>query len=151
MPQTQTRTAPAPLPAAVVAAVHGHLQAHLAEPLTVGDLARVAHLRPRQFGARYRASTGQTPRQALWQARMQRAAWWLTQTRAPLAAIAAEVGCADQSHFGVCFKRAYGVTPQQYRDTHPVPVADGLTRLCVAWPGLPAAVQAQIVTLIEGT
>jgi AraC-like DNA-binding protein len=32
-----------------------------------------------------------------------------------IAAIAADTGFADQSHLGRCFRRAFGVTPGQYR------------------------------------
>lgn len=39
----------------------------------------------------------------------------------PVAAVAAETGFSDQSHFGRLFKRAFGVSPGKYRDGQAAP------------------------------
>lgn len=49
---------------------------------------------------------------------MKNAAQFLEQTEMSIMEISQEVGCFDLSHFNKKFKKAYGITPTQYRRTH---------------------------------
>jgi AraC family transcriptional regulator len=65
----------------------------------------------RAFRARYGVSVGEYGRRL----RVEWAAAEIARTDMPLAAVAAEAGFADQSHFTRLFKRYVGTTPARYR------------------------------------
>lgn len=94
--------------------VREHLAARFAEPIALADLERAANLSRfhliRCFAARY----GLPPHAYQVQLRLN-AARELIRAGQPLAHVAADTGFADQSHLGRCFKRAWGVTPGEYR------------------------------------
>lgn len=85
------------------------------ESLTLDDLAEVAGVHPsylaRAFRVQYRCTVGEYLRQL----RIEFACRALSRSDTPLAAIAAEAGFADQSHFTKTFRRITGVTPGQFR------------------------------------
>lgn len=94
--------------------VREHLAARFAEPVSLGELERAAHLSRfhlvRCFAARY----GLPPHAYQVQLRLN-AARDLIRDGRPLAHVAADTGFADQSHLGRWFKRVWGVTPGEYR------------------------------------
>jgi AraC-like DNA-binding protein len=83
--------------------------------LTLAELAADAGVHPvhlaRSFRQRYGVSVGEYVRRL----RLDWAAAQLTTTETPLAAIAADAGFADQSHFTRAFRRHTGLTPGRYR------------------------------------
>lgn len=94
--------------------VDAFMHAHLAEPLSLTELAGVVHLSKHHFLREYRAATGTTPHRALTALRMDRAARLLDAGRAP-GAVAALVGYRSPSRFAERFRRTYGVTPGVYQ------------------------------------
>lgn len=90
------------------------LHAHLAERLTLEQLAAVANLSPFHFLRRFRAHYHATPQQLLMALRLQRAQRLLATGRAPVE-VAADCGLADQAHLTRAFARRYGVTPARYQ------------------------------------
>lgn len=84
-------------------------------PLRMSDLARDAGVHPVHLARVFRKFENRTPGE--YQQRLQvRAACELLRDREwPLAAIAAECGFADQSHFTRIFRRMTGTTPAQFR------------------------------------
>jgi AraC-like DNA-binding protein len=90
------------------------MQARLAEPLTLDELAAAAGLSPFHFLRSFRAAHHATPREMLMALRLLRAKQML---RAGVAAaeVAAAVGLADQAHLTRAFARRYGVTPGRYQ------------------------------------
>lgn len=66
----------------------------------------------------FRGVYGQSPAAYLRQARMNRAAELLAQTRLPVSTIAESVGYLNQSKFASVFKRHFNVTPLEYRRQH---------------------------------
>ena len=95
-------------------AVLDFLHAHLAERLTLEQLAAVAGLSPYHFLRRFRAQYHVTPQQMLMALRLYEAKRLLA-TGLPPAQVAAAAGLADQSHLNRCFVRRYGVTPARYQ------------------------------------
>lgn len=90
------------------------LQAHLAERLTLEQLAAVANLSPFHFLRRFRAHYHATPQQMLMALRLQRAQRLLAD-RTPPAQVAASCGLADQAHLTRAFAQRYGITPARYQ------------------------------------
>jgi AraC family transcriptional regulator len=86
-----------------------------AEPLTNAELAAAAGVHPvhlsREFRRFHRCTIGEYVRQL----RVERACRQLNSTHESLAAIAADAGFSDQSHFSRTFKRLIGMTPAEYR------------------------------------
>ncbi|MEP7453600.1 AraC family transcriptional regulator [Phyllobacterium sp. SB3] len=77
------------------------------------DLAAISHLSRSQFSARFRQAVGRAPMDYLLHWRMVLARRALTQPGVPVAAVAADLGYASESSFGVAFRRVTGTTPRQ--------------------------------------
>jgi transcriptional regulator GlxA family with amidase domain len=92
-----------------------HARSHLANPLTVEELAEVAALSPRQFSRAFRAETGQSPAKAVEQLRLEAARLLLEDTRHSLEAVAQQTGFVDLRRMREAFMRQYGQPPQALR------------------------------------
>ncbi len=90
-------------------------RAHLANPLTVEELAEIAALSPRQFARAFRAETGQTPAKAVEQMRLEAARLMIEETRHPMDQVARECGFVDIRRMREAFMRQYGQPPQTLR------------------------------------
>lgn len=88
---------------------------HLADPLTVDDLAAQAAMSPRTFARQFHAATGTTPLQWLLAERVRRAEELLESTEDTLARIATRCGFGSAQRLRHHFTRAHHVTPHQYR------------------------------------
>jgi transcriptional regulator GlxA family with amidase domain len=85
---------------------------HLREPLTVEQLADVAHLSPRQFSRAFRDETRQSPAKAIEALRVEAARAMLEAGRHSMDAVAAETGFIDTERMRRAFLRAFGQPPQ---------------------------------------
>jgi AraC family transcriptional regulator len=105
------------LPAATVQRIADFARSNLAGNVTLAELAKLAGLSPFHFARSFRKATGTSPHQYLIRLRVERAQELLQQTPGDksLAAIAAEVGFYDQSHFCRHFRRIVGVTPLRFQ------------------------------------
>lgn len=92
-----------------------YIEAHLGEELTLTELAEVACLNPSHLSRSFKAAVGVGPQRYVLQRRVDRAKALLRGSSMPLAAIAAELGFTDQSHFTNTFRRETGVTPGRFR------------------------------------
>jgi transcriptional regulator GlxA family with amidase domain len=88
---------------------------HLVTPLTVGQLAEVAHLSPRQFSRAFRAETGQSPGKAIENLRVEAARLMMEQSRHSLDLVARQTGFADRDRMRRAFLRTFGQPPQVMR------------------------------------
>lgn len=91
------------------------MNAKLAAPLTLDDLAAAATLSPFHFAKAFKAAYGSTPHQYLTQLRIEKAQHLLKQTMQPIADIVEAVGYSHASHFTAAFRKATGLTPAAYR------------------------------------
>lgn len=101
----------------VLGRVTAFIEAHLHQPLTVGDLAAVAGLSAYHFARMFRASTGTSPHAFVLARRVARARQMIARPgreAPPLAEIAAACGFASQSHLTQRFRAATGQTPGAY-------------------------------------
>jgi AraC family transcriptional regulator len=92
-----------------------YLEDHSAEDCALETLAAVAGFSVFHFARLCRAMTGQTPRQLLIAARLRAAATALRATKRRITDVSLDAGFADLSHFTTSFRRAFGVSPRQYR------------------------------------
>lgn len=89
-----------------------YAKSHLREPLTVEQLADVAHLSPRQFSRAFRDETRQSPAKAIEALRVEAARAMLEAGRHSMEAVAAETGFVDTERMRRAFLRAFGQPPQ---------------------------------------
>ena len=106
--------ADAPPPARLLA-VRDWLDAHCSEAVRLTTLAQIAGCSPGLINRQFRQQFGLPPYEYLVQLRLGQAAQRLRESSQSLADIAYETGFADQSHLQRFFRRAYGTTPQAYR------------------------------------
>jgi AraC family transcriptional regulator len=106
--------------------VTDHIEANLAGPIKVDELAQLAGLSASQFTRAFRRSTGVPPHRWHLSARIRRAQQLILDTEQPLAEIALSVGFADQSHFANTFTRWIGVSPGTWRREQRTAPADAV-------------------------
>ena len=88
---------------------------HLAEPLTVADLARHAGWAPRTFARRFVAETGMAPLRWLTAARLREARRLLEASDLPIEDIATRCGLGSAANLRLHLARDAGTTPTAYR------------------------------------
>jgi AraC-like DNA-binding protein len=106
--------------------------ARYSEPLAVADLARTAGLSPAHFSRQFRRAFGESPHQYLLTRRLERAAALLRNTDWAVTDICFAVGLNSLGSFVTSFRRVYGRTPRQYRDSFPPAQRHIRLPMCVA-------------------
>jgi AraC family transcriptional regulator len=86
---------------------------HLAEPIEVAELAKLAGRSSFHFSRVFARSVGMTPHRYVVHLRLQAAIERTREGRAGLAEIAAATGFADQSHLSRWVRRVHGVAPSE--------------------------------------
>jgi AraC-like DNA-binding protein len=102
------------------------------EPLDVAELAAAAGLSRAHFSREFRRTFGESPHGYLLTRRLERSAALLRTTDSSVAEICMSVGLQSVGSFTTSFKRAYGKTPTEYRDSFPPASAMALVPACVA-------------------
>jgi AraC-like DNA-binding protein len=97
-----------------------YIAAHLADPLTITELAKQVSLSPSAFSRLFREVTGHSPYQFVKERRLCRARELLDEGRLGVAEVSRSVGYASCSHFIKGFRGQFGFTPGDYLDAHPV-------------------------------
>lgn len=111
---TSARRLAGGLAPAALRRVQVFVEAHLASPLRLADLAARAGLSVAHFARAFKATTGVTPRVFIEQRRLARAEQ-LIDAGQPLVVAAIDAGFGSQSQLTVAFQRRLGVTPGRYR------------------------------------
>jgi AraC family transcriptional regulator len=103
--------------------VTDYINDHLANDLSLGELAALAHLSPYHFARLFKRTTGQTLHQYVIERRVEAAKRLLLTGHLTVTEVAALVGFHDQSHLYRHFKRLLGVPPSQLlswgKNVHP--------------------------------
>ena len=89
---------------------------NLARDLSVGKLAKVACLSPRQFSRVFRLETGLSPAKAVENLRLEAARLMLEQGRLPVEGIAVAAGFGHRERMRRSFLRTFGQSPQAIRN-----------------------------------
>jgi transcriptional regulator GlxA family with amidase domain len=93
------------------------MEAHLDEPLAVGQLARRAMMSPRSFARRFVEVSGTTPHKWLLGQRVLRAQQLLETTDLPVEIVASQSGLGSAATLRQHFQRQLATSPQAYRRT----------------------------------
>jgi AraC family transcriptional regulator len=112
--QIQTQSA-ATLTRTQQSRVTDYIQAHLAHPIGLADLAAIAGTSQTAFARGFKRATGTSPYRYLLQQRIAQAGRLLTATSMPIAEIALATGFSHQEHLTRLFHRETGATPAAYR------------------------------------
>lgn len=97
--------------AAGLAALASWVRGHLADAITLDDLARTAQVSKSRLHARFQRELGQAPMAWVRELRLQAARDRLLATTEPVAAIGAACGFPDQFHFSRAVRARFGVSP----------------------------------------
>ena len=92
-----------------------YMEDHLADPLTIPALSRMAMLSATTFKDAFRRLYGLPVHAWLRQRRMERAAELLRDSSLSVLGVAQSVGYGSASQFSAAFHRQYGMTPAMYR------------------------------------
>lgn len=92
-----------------------YIEQHLAQSITLGDLAQLACMSEFHLARMFRISFGMPPSSWVAQRRIERARALLKAGKLPLQQIAAACGYADLSHFSHRFSKAVGAPPGRFR------------------------------------
>ena len=92
-----------------------YMEDHLADPLTIPALSRMAMLSATTFKDAFRRLYGLPVHAWLRQRRMERAAELLRDSSLSVLGVAQSVGYGSASQFTAAFRRQYGMTPAKYR------------------------------------
>jgi transcriptional regulator GlxA family with amidase domain len=98
-----------------VQSVLDYARRNLDQPLSVKQLAEVAHLSPRQFSRAFQAETGQSPAKAIENLRLEAARIEIERSRHSIDQISLQTGFGDPDRMRRAFLRAFGQPPQAIR------------------------------------
>jgi AraC family transcriptional regulator len=103
------------LSARQLAAVREVMDARLAEPIPLADLAAAVSLSVSQFSRQFKVSTGETPHRFLMRLRVEAACRLLRSSRLPIAEVAVRCGFSHQEHLTRVLRAQSGSTPAAVR------------------------------------
>jgi AraC family transcriptional regulator len=98
-----------------LAAAREVMDARLAEPIALADLAAAVSLSVSQFSRQFKASTGQTPHRYLMRLRAEAAGRLLRSSTMPIAEVATRCGFSHQEHLTRVLRAQSGITPAALR------------------------------------
>ncbi len=93
-----------------------HIEAHLGEPMSLEELAKVASFSPYHFHRIFAAFTGEPLAAFIRRLRLERAAQHLLHLDAPVTEIALDTGYETPAAFTRAFVALFGRTPTEYRE-----------------------------------
>lgn len=98
--------------------VASFLEDRLREPVTVKQLAERFQLNPSYLSVLFKRETGKTISEFVQEARIGKAKRLLQDPNVKVYEVAEQVGFQTTAYFSFLFKKATGVTPQEFRDYH---------------------------------
>lgn len=91
------------------------MEANIAEPLPLVDIARYVGLSRRQIERLFQQHMGRSPARYYLEIRLDRARHLLMQSTIPVVDVAIACGFVSASHFSKCYREMYGKSPLQER------------------------------------
>jgi len=100
----------------IVATLKSYMESHYSKEISLTDLSQLTHLSRYHLIRVFRNAVGMPPHAYLRQVRIKHAKR-LLEAGQPIADVAYATGFVDQSHLTRWFKRLWGITPGQYRNS----------------------------------
>ena len=94
-----------------------YIQEHFTQEVSLREIASVLYLSESHLIRVFKKETGRTPHQSLLEYRLRTGAHLLRTGQLRVSEIARNVGFSSASQFIGAFRRAYGCTPMQYRES----------------------------------
>lgn len=94
----------------------GYIQEHLSEPISVDQLAQIAHISRRACFRLFQDTLHMPPAAYIQSCRLQKACQMLSKTSDPITQIAFSCGFGSSSYFGKVFHEKYDCSPLMYRN-----------------------------------
>jgi AraC family transcriptional regulator len=94
-----------------------YIEAHLADSVSLADVASATGLTRVYFSAQFKAATGLRPHEYLVRRRIERAQEMLVGDGVPIVDVALSVGFQTQAHFSTVFKHLVGQSPHAWRQS----------------------------------
>ena len=98
-----------------IANVLRYMERQMGAQITTADLARHTHMTPKTFYRYFKTATGMAPIDYLLNMRLKHARKMLEETALPVKQVADQCGFSTTSYFGLQFRKAFGVSPGQFR------------------------------------
>lgn len=95
-----------------------YMERHLGEPITLKEVAAEIPVHPNYLSDVIRKKTGKSYVELLTDLRVKKASEYLMYTAISVKEITRLVGYNDSKYFTKIFKKSFGMTPTQYRDTN---------------------------------
>lgn len=93
-----------------------HVEVHYGERITLKDMSRELHLSPNYLCELFKRHTGKSLMEYVAEYRMMKARTYLDQVGYKVWEVAEMVGYKEAKYFSSAFKKAYGITPMEYRN-----------------------------------
>ena len=94
-----------------------YIEGHYSEPFSLNDIADYVELNPSYFSNLFRTQTGVTFSEYLLNVRMEKAKELLKDPKIKIYEIGNLVGYEDAVSFGRAFKKKWGISPKEYRNS----------------------------------
>ena len=91
------------------------MENHIADPLTLPQLALLSGVGARQLNRLFREKLGQSTMEFYRSLRVEKAHGFLTQSPMSISQVALATGFSSSAHFSQCFKKMYGKPPSALR------------------------------------
>lgn len=105
----------------IIHKVHDYLTQHIAQRITIDELARLYLINPTTLKTVFKSVYGNSLASHIKEHRMELAAGLLLKTDLSIAQISKQVGYESQSKFTAAFKTFYKISPTEYRKKHKNP------------------------------
>ena len=95
-----------------------YIHSHYKDKITVAQIADAIGISEREAMRSFRKSLNQSPIEYLISYRLNEAKKMLQSSELPITEICYQCGFSDSSYFGKVFRKAYGLTPREFRARH---------------------------------
>jgi AraC-like DNA-binding protein/mannose-6-phosphate isomerase-like protein (cupin superfamily) len=97
--------------------VYDFINKNFDEKISIEKLAEIAYMSPRNFQRIFTQMNKLSPTKYINKIRLENARAWLKNTSMEINQIAFKAGFQESSYFSSQFKKAFGISPRQYRNT----------------------------------
>lgn len=113
----KNKTLDLPASLTIVSKIEEIIRQNLDKPITCEEIARQVFLNSEYLSRMFKKKTGKNLSNYIIELKMEEAKKQLETTEKSISSISIELGYGNFSHFSKCFRKVYGVSPQEYRES----------------------------------